>query len=86
MLARLFLLAFGLTQAAADFNLLHEHDSHTPPWSQTSHNSNPVIQGDCVAGDKGLSWLSKKLSDGSVIACRGTPLQLNNAGRYWGEQ
>jgi len=86
MLARLLLLAFGLIQASAGFNWPHGHDNDLPPWFQNSRNGKPVIQGDCVAKDRGLSWLSKRLSNGSVIACRGTPLQLNNAERYWGEQ
>jgi hypothetical protein len=45
-----------------------------------------IVQGDCVAGDKGLTWLAKQLTPSSVISCRGSPLQLYNAGRYWGEQ
>lgn len=45
-----------------------------------------TIQGKCVSGDRGLSWLASQLSSNAVISCAGQPLQLYNAGRYWGTQ
>jgi len=44
------------------------------------------VQGNCVEGDAGLQWLDSKLSPKAAISCKGSPLQLYNAGRYWGEQ
>jgi len=49
-------------------------------------NATCIVQGDCVSHDRGLTWLSTQLSPAAVISCRGSPLQLYNAGRYWGEQ
>jgi len=49
-------------------------------------NATCIVQGDCVSHDRGLSWLSTQLSPTAVISCRGSPLQLYNAGRYWDEQ
>jgi len=45
-----------------------------------------TVQGDCVAGDRGLNWLASQLSSSAVISCAGQPLQLYNANRYWGKQ
>ena len=45
-----------------------------------------TIQGNCTTGDEGLAWAAGQLSAGAAIACRGSPLQLANAARYWGEQ
>jgi len=44
------------------------------------------VQGNCSGTDPSLQWLNTKLSPHAAIACRGEPLQLKNAGRYWGEQ
>lgn len=44
------------------------------------------VEGDCISNDKGLTWLAPQLSPSSFISCAGSPLQLYNAGRYWGEQ
>jgi len=45
-----------------------------------------AVQGTCVQGDSGLSWLASKLGASAVIACSGSPLQLYNVNRYWGKQ
>ncbi|GAB7338882.1 hypothetical protein MBLNU457_5565t2 [Dothideomycetes sp. NU457] len=44
------------------------------------------VQGNCTVTDPSLRWLANRLSPQAAIACRGEPLQLKNAGRYWGEQ
>ncbi|KAM3447561.1 hypothetical protein MY3296_008591 [Beauveria thailandica] len=46
----------------------------------------PYIQGTCIRSDTALQWLASRLSKNSAISCRGQPLQLHNANRYWGEQ
>ncbi|KAK8143507.1 hypothetical protein G3M48_007156 [Beauveria asiatica] len=46
----------------------------------------PYIQGTCIRSDTALQWLASRLSKNSAISCRGQPLQLHNADRYWGEQ
>ncbi|KAM3551025.1 hypothetical protein MY1884_007948, partial [Beauveria asiatica] len=46
----------------------------------------PSIQGTCIRSDTALQWLASRLSKNSAISCRGQPLQLHNANRYWGEQ
>jgi FAD/FMN-containing dehydrogenase len=46
----------------------------------------PRIEGTCVEGDAGLTWLSSKLSGNAIISCRGQPSQIYNANRYWGKQ
>lgn len=48
--------------------------------------STATVQGSCISGDAGLSWLASQLSPQAVISCLGSPLQLYNAGRYWGMQ
>lgn len=45
-----------------------------------------IIQGECADTDPALQWLSTQLSTNATISCRGSPLQLYNEGRYWGEQ
>ncbi|KAI8807244.1 FAD binding domain protein [Cladochytrium replicatum] len=40
----------------------------------------------CITSDPALIWLGSKLSPSAAIACRGSPLQLHNYGRYWGTQ
>lgn len=45
-----------------------------------------TIQGECIDADPALQWLSLQLSNSSAIACRGSPLQCYNQGRYWGDQ
>lgn len=45
-----------------------------------------IVQGNCTRTDKGLQWLEEQLSPKAVISCKGEPLQLFNAGRYWGTQ
>ncbi|QDS70221.1 hypothetical protein FKW77_007032 [Venturia effusa] len=45
-----------------------------------------IVQGNCTAADDGLQWLEENLSPQAVISCKGEPLQLFNAGRYWGTQ
>ncbi|KAI5270805.1 FAD-binding domain-containing protein [Aureobasidium subglaciale] len=44
------------------------------------------VQGDCISCDAALSKLSFQLSPGAAISCRNSPLQKQNAKRYWGEQ
>ncbi|KAL9608736.1 MAG: hypothetical protein Q9167_006454 [Letrouitia subvulpina] len=46
----------------------------------------PLIEGDCINNDIALFRLSKKLSPQSAISCLGSPLQQENAHRYWGIQ
>ena len=45
-----------------------------------------IVQGNCFRNDQALEKLSQELSRNAAIACRGEPLQLYNAGRYWGVQ
>lgn len=45
-----------------------------------------ATEGDCIETNLVLRALSLSLSDSSAIACQGSPLQLYNQGRYWGEQ
>ena len=56
-------------------------------------SASAAVQGSCasntntdISSRNALSWLESKLSSNAVISCRGAPLQLYNAGRYWGEQ
>ena len=46
----------------------------------------PLIQGDCIKSDPALLRLSKELSSQSAVSCLGSPLQQQNANRYWGIQ
>ncbi|KAL9037989.1 MAG: hypothetical protein Q9214_005461, partial [Letrouitia sp. 1 TL-2023] len=46
----------------------------------------PLVEGDCIKNDFALLRLSKELSPQSAISCLGSPLQQNNAHRYWGIQ
>ena len=46
--------------------------------------SGALVQGTCVQNDSILEQLSQQLSPNAAIACRGSPLQVYNAGRYWG--
>ncbi|KAF4554242.1 FAD-binding domain-containing protein 46 [Elsinoe fawcettii] len=45
------------------------------------------VQGDCASlKDPALFLLSKTISPNAALACKGSELQLKNAGRYWGKQ
>ena len=45
-----------------------------------------TVQGDCANNDTALAVLTRQLSSNAAVACRGSELQLYNAGRYWGTQ
>lgn len=44
------------------------------------------LEGNCIAGDAGLSWLAPLLSTNAAISCQGQGLASYTAGRYWGSQ
>lgn len=52
----------------------------------TTNQPGPTIEGYCVQNDTALLQLSSQLSPQSAISCLGSPLQLQNADRYWGIQ
>lgn len=45
-----------------------------------------TTQGRCFEDDPGMRWLRERLSPNAAISCRGEPLQLSNAERYWALQ
>ena len=52
----------------------------------TAVNAYAAVEGTCVKSDPGLRWLQSVLSDKAVISCKGQPMQMYNANRYWGLQ
>ncbi|PWN88397.1 FAD-binding domain-containing protein [Acaromyces ingoldii] len=44
------------------------------------------VEGDCIRDDEALNILAKQLSPNSIISCKGQPLSIFSANRYWGKQ
>jgi hypothetical protein len=42
-----------------------------------------VPEGTCATLDLGFQWLQNKLSSSSLISCKDSPGQQDNAGSYW---